>query len=67
MIWMNIEEYHPNKKNKILLFFNETTADMLSDKSLNPMVIELFIRDRQLSISLAFITQSYFLYRKILG
>ena len=67
MIWMNIEEYYPNKKHKILLFFNETTADMLSDKSLNPMVIELFIRDRQLSISLAFITQSYFLYRKILG
>ena len=29
-------------------------------KKLNPMVIELFIRDRKLNISLVFITQSYF-------
>ena len=33
---------------------------MLSDKKLNPIVTELFIRGRKLSISLVFIKQSYF-------
>ena len=35
-------------------------ADMLSNKKLNPVVTELFIRGRKLSIFLLFITQSYF-------
>ena len=39
-------------------------ADMLSNKRLNPMVTELFIRVRKLNISLVFITQSYFAVSK---
>ena len=35
-------------------------ADMLSNKTLNPIVTELFFRGRKLNISLVFITQSYF-------
>ena len=35
-------------------------ADRLSNKKLNSIVTELFIRGRKLNISLAFITQSYF-------
>ena len=35
-------------------------ADMLSNKKLNPIVTELFIRGRKLNISLVFIMQSYF-------
>ena len=35
-------------------------ADMLSNKKLSPIVTELFIRGRKLSISFIFITQSYF-------
>ena len=35
-------------------------ADMLSNKKLNPIVTELFIRGRKLNISLVFIKQSYF-------
>ena len=35
-------------------------ADMLSNKKLNPIVVELFIKGRKLNISLVFITQSYF-------
>ena len=34
--------------------------DMLSNKKLNPIVTELFIRGRKLNISIVFITQSYF-------
>ena len=33
---------------------------MLSNKKLNPIVTELFIRGRKLNISLVLITQSYF-------
>ena len=33
---------------------------MLSNKKLNPIATELFIRGRKLNISLIFITQSYF-------
>ena len=59
-IYKNIEEYNPNKKRKILIVFDDIIADMLSNKKLNPIVTELFIRGRKLDISLAFITQSYF-------
>ena len=39
-------------------------ADMLCNKKINPVVTELFIRDRKLNISLFFITQSYFAVAK---
>ena len=59
-IYENIEEYNLNKKRKIVIFFDDMIADMLSNNKLNPIVTELFIRGRKLNISLVFITQSYF-------
>ena len=59
-ICKDIEEYNPNKKRKILIVFDDMIADMLSNKKLNPIVSELFIRGRKLNISLVFFTQSYF-------
>ena len=44
-IYKNIEEYNPNKERKILIVFDNMIADMLSNKKLNPIVTELFIRD----------------------
>ena len=35
-------------------------ADMIHNKKLNSIVMELFIRSRKLNISIVFITQSYF-------
>ena len=55
--YKNIEEYSPYKKCKILIVF-DTISDMLSNKKLNPIVTELFIRGKKLSISIVFITQS---------
>ena len=64
MIWVifmiNIEEYKSNKKCKILITFNDMNADVLSNKKLNTVVTELFIRGRKLHISLVFITKLYF-------
>ena len=41
-IYKNIEECNPNKKQKILIVFDDMIADMLSNKKLNPIVTELF-------------------------
>ena len=58
-IYKNIEEYNPNKNKKLLIVFDDMIADMLSNKKLNPVVIELFIGEEKLNISLVFITQYY--------
>ena len=59
-VYKNINDYNPNKENKILIVFDDTIADMIHNKKLNSIVTELFIRGRKLNISLVFITQSYF-------
>ena len=56
----NIEAYNLGKKRKVLIVFHDMIADVINNKKLNPVVIELFIRGRKLSISIVFITQSYF-------
>ena len=56
-VYKNIEEYNPGKK---LIVFDEMIADIINNENLNPVVTELFIRDRKINISIAFITQSYF-------
>ena len=43
-----------------MIVFDGMIADMLSNKNLNPIVTELFIRGRKLNISLVFITESFF-------
>ena len=66
-IYKNIERCNPNRKRKILIVFDDMISDMLSNKKLNPIVTELFIRGRKLNISLVFITQSSFTDPKILN
>ena len=43
-----------------MIVFDDMIADMLSNKKVNPVATELFIRGRKLNISLVFITQTYF-------
>ena len=59
-VYQNIEDYNPGKKRKILIVFDDMTADMINNKKLNPVATELFIRGKKLNISFVFITQSYF-------
>ena len=56
----SIKNYNPNKKEKVLIVFDDMIADMFNNKKLSPIVTELFIRGRKLNISIVFITQSYF-------
>ena len=65
-IYKNIEEYNPNKKQKVLIVLDDIIADMFCIKKLNPIVTELFIRGRKLNIPLVLITLYYFAVPKSL-
>ena len=56
-IYKNNEEYNSNKKRKMLIMFDDMIADILSNKKINPIITELFIRGRKLNVSIVFITQ----------
>ena len=58
-IYKNIEEYNPNKRRKLLIVFDDMTADMLSNKKLNPVVIGW-----KLNTFLVFIMQSDLAFQK---
>ena len=59
-VYENINDYNPDKENKILIVVDDRIANIINNKELNSIVSELFIRGRKLNISLVFITQSYF-------
>ena len=59
-VYKNIDDYYPDKENKILIVFDDMIVDIIHNKKLNSIVTELFIIGRKLNISSVFITQSYF-------
>ena len=59
-VYKNINDYNPDKENKILIVYDDMIADMINYKKLNSIVTELLTRSRKLNISPVFITQSYF-------
>ena len=64
-IYKNIEEYNPNKKQKILIVLDDIIADILSNKKRKPVVTESSIRGRKLNTSFLFIRKSLSLFQKI--
>ena len=65
-IYKNIEEYNPNNKSKLFIAFDDMIYGIFRNKKLNPIITELFIRGRELNISIVYIIQSYFAVPKIL-
>ena len=59
-VYKNNEDYNLRKNRKVLIVFDDMIAGMINNKKLNPIVTELFTRERKLNISIVFITQSYF-------
>ena len=53
-----------NRRRKILIVFDDVIADIMTNKKIQSLIKELFIRCRKLNISLVFITQSYFFVQK---
>ena len=62
-IYKSIEEYNPNKQQKISIVFDDIIANMISNKKLNPKVTELIIRGRKLKISLVLLHDFILLYQ----
>ena len=62
-IYETLEDYNPTKKRTVLIVFDDI-VDLESNQKLSPIVFELFLMRRKLSISLVFISRSYFKVRK---
>ena len=54
-IFRNVEEFNPDRKLNVLIIFDDMIDDMISNKKLNQIVTELFIRGRKLNMSTVFI------------
>ena len=63
-IYENIHNYNSSRKRKILIVFDDMIADILTNKKFQAVIKELFIRSRNLNISLIFIVS--FLFQKML-
>ena len=59
-VYENIHHCNFSRKRKILIVFDDMIVDIITNKKIQSIVKELFIRCRKLNISLVFITQSYF-------
>ena len=59
-VYNNIDDHSSKRKRKVLILFDDKTADIMTNKRFQAIIKELFIRCRKLNISLVFITQSYF-------
>ena len=65
-VYKDIDEYNADKERKILIFFDDIIADMITNKELNSIGTDLFIRGRKLNISFVFIKQSYLRFQRML-
>ena len=59
-VYENIHDYTSSRKRKMLIVFDDMIADIMTNKKIQAIMKELFIRCRKLNISLVFITQSHF-------
>ena len=66
-VYKNIDEYNPDKENKILIAFDDMIADMIHNKKLNSIVTKLFIRGRKLNILLFLLPNHILRFQKMLG
>ena len=60
MTFMRISMITIQVQKKKLIVFDETTADIMTNRRFQAIIKELFLRCKKLNISLVFISQSYF-------
>ena len=58
-VYENFDLYNPNRQRKVLIVFDDMVEDVMTNKTFQSIIKELFIRCRKINISLVFITQSY--------
>ena len=59
-VYKNIDDHNLNRRRKILIVSDDMIADITTNKKFQGIIKELFIRCRNINISLVFIAQSYF-------
>ena len=59
-VYEDIDNYNPKRDKKVLIVFDDMIEDIMINKRFQTIIKGLFIRCRELNISLVFITQSYF-------
>ena len=55
-VYETIDGYNPNIQRKVLIVFDDMTADIMTNKKFQAIIKEFFIRCRKLNTSLVFIT-----------
>ena len=63
-VYQNINDYNPSRKRKILILFDDMIADIMSNKTFQTIIKELFIRCRKVNISLVLIYSVLFFCSK---
>ena len=56
----DINNYNKNRDKKVLIVFDDMTADIEYNKNFKQIIKELFYRARKINVSIVFITQPYF-------
>ena len=56
----DINNYNKNRDKKVLIVFDDMTADIEYNKNFKRIIKELFYRARKINVSTVFITQPYF-------
>ena len=59
-VYEDTDYYNPNRKRKILTVFDDMVAYIMTNKTFQAIIKELFIRCRKLNNWLVFTAQSYF-------
>ena len=59
-VYNHIDDYNPQRKIKLLIVFDDMIPDIMTNKTFQAIIKELFMRCRKLNTSLIFIIQSYF-------
>ena len=55
-----MENYNPAKEWRVLKVLDDMIEYMEANKTLSPILTELFLRGKKINISLVFVSQSYF-------
>ena len=63
-VYNNISDYNSTRNRNTLIVFDDMIADIMTNEAFQAIVKELFTRRRKLSISIVFITISFFFFHK---
>ena len=64
-VYENNDDYNSSRKRKTLVVFNDMIADIMTNKKIQPIIKEIFIRCRELNISQCLSFSLVFLFQEM--